>query len=356
MSSTAVKKYEPADYKKMLMGARDTIAALIPKGMDPDRITRIAWLACHKDEKLLKSDPVTLVTAVVQAAQLGLEMGGPLQQAFPVPYWNRDKGLYDVQMQPGYRGFIELMVRGGSAQDVFARVVRKQDHFRLIEGSEPKIEHEPAIDGTEQDADIIGAYAVAVLPSGIRKHEWVPISRILQIRDRVLGRQKEGNKTGPWVTDFVEMCRKTPVRVLAKYVRITPELAAAIELDNRAETGEITAPLDGFDTPDSIVANVREKTLEKAHELQKKLEAGRVARDGGQVAEAEGEQSSSDGAPAGSVSTRAVPEAASPLGVSTAPSAPSAPKQAVGKKKPDPAGRTAEDDELDRRLAAEDGQ
>lgn len=269
--------YSPADYKKMIMAASGTIAALLPKGMDADRITRIAWLACHKDEKLLRSDPVTLVTAIVQAAQLGLEVGGPLQQSFLVPYWNKDKNLYDVQMQPGFRGFIELMVRGASARDVYARVVRKQDQFELEEGSEPKIFHKPALDGEEKDEDIIGAYAIAVLPDGSRKHEWVPISRIREIRDRVLARQK-GAKSGPWVTDFVEMCRKTPVRVLAKYVRITPELAAAIELDTRAETGTISAPLDGFDTPDSIVASVRDATVQKAEALRDELVSKRQAK------------------------------------------------------------------------------
>ncbi len=51
-------------------------------------------------------------------------------------------------------------------------------------------------------------------------------------------------KSGPWVNHFDEMCKKTVVRRLVKYLPLSVELAQALAVEDRAESGEEYEILD----------------------------------------------------------------------------------------------------------------
>jgi len=76
------------------------ITAALPKHMDTDRLVRIVWTAIRMNPNLFKCSKDSLIAAVMQSAQLGLEPG-VLGQAYLIPYWNTKKNGYEAQFQIG---------------------------------------------------------------------------------------------------------------------------------------------------------------------------------------------------------------------------------------------------------------
>jgi recombination protein RecT len=179
----------------------------------------------------------SLLQAIQQAAQLGLEPTGVLGSAYLVPFrtGNKDKtgrkteGFHmEAQLIVGYRGLIDLARRSNQIESIEARVVYSNDRFHARFGTATEIEHEPAWEG-ERGA-IKAFYAVAKLKGGQTQIEIMTKAEV----DAIRGRSKSG-QDGPWVTDYPEMGRKTVVRRIAKYLPLTPEMADAFATDNDLE-------------------------------------------------------------------------------------------------------------------------
>jgi recombination protein RecT len=93
-------------------------------------------------------------------------------------------------------------------------------------------------------------YAVAKLSGGGVQFEVMSKAQVDSIRRR----SKSGN-SGPWVSDYVEMARKTVVRRLFKYLPVSVELVKALEIQAAAESGEfeqaeITIEVESDAVPD----------------------------------------------------------------------------------------------------------
>ena len=199
---------------------KGAIQALLPKYLTPERLFRIAQLAFSKQPLLLDCTPASFVVAMMDAAKAGLEPDG--KHAALVPY----KG--QVQFQPMYQGLVRQAVSLGVARKIEARLVYQNDRFRLWYDPEPHLEHEPAL---ENEGEVIGAYAYAVLPDGSLKIEWMNLRQLEGIRKRAAA------KSGPWQTDREEMYRKTPVKRLFKYLPLPESLDYAVQVDNMVESG-----------------------------------------------------------------------------------------------------------------------
>ena len=257
--STAVAKPR-ATVKDLLERAKPSFEAVLPKHLNADRMVKLVLLATTKTPKLLECDPKTLLSAVMQAAQLGLEINSALGSAYLVPFGNQ------VQLIPGYRGLIDLSRRSGNILFIEARVVYEGETFSVEQGTDPKIVHRPSL-GEKKDDDLVAVYAVALVKDAPRpQFEVMSREQVNAIRGR-----SRAAKDGPWVTDFAEMARKTVVKRLCKYLPLSPELAAAIELDNRAETGEVSSVSDVIDSDESLNQAVADSTRQKAEELKEKL-------------------------------------------------------------------------------------
>jgi recombination protein RecT len=235
------------EVKSELEAIRPQLEEVLPAKMDPDRFLRVVTGAVLKNSDLLKCDRISLFRAVLEAAQLGLEPTGLLGSAYLVPY--RVNGRLQATLIPGYRGLIDLARRSGEIESIYAQVVHAKDYFRIRQGTEPGIDHETYIPPADADpgsedperaeaADpgpIIGAYMVAVLrdrsgnPS-VRQIEWMTRAEIEAVRKR-----SRASASGPWVSDWSEMARKTVVRRGAKYLPLTPEAVRAFSLDEEAE-------------------------------------------------------------------------------------------------------------------------
>ena len=95
------------------------LALAVPKHLSADRMARIAATELRKTPALLNTTPASFLGAVMQSAQLGLEPGSALGQAYLVPYGNQ------CQLILGYRGMIDLARRSGQVLSLSAFAVHE---------------------------------------------------------------------------------------------------------------------------------------------------------------------------------------------------------------------------------------
>lgn len=212
----------------------------LPKHMTADRLSRIVLTECRKVPALLQCNVPSLLGAVMQAAQLGLEPGSALGHCYLLPFGNgkASDGLSNAQLIIGYRGMIDLARRSGQLVSIGAYCVHEGDEFSWELGLHPDIKHVPAPDS--EDKPVTHVYAVANLKDGGVQFEVMTRKAIEIVRS-----QSKAGTRGPWVTHWEEMAKKTVIRRLFKYLPISIEAARAIEVDERTDRGEHMDFVDG---------------------------------------------------------------------------------------------------------------
>jgi recombination protein RecT len=209
------------------------LARALPKHMDADRIARIATTVIKQTPALGRCTPVSLLGALMTASQLGLEPG-PLGEAYLVPYGNT------VTFIPGYRGLIKLAWQSGQVKNIAAHVVYESDTFDYGFGLSPTLEHKPAMSDRGKP---VAVYAVVQFMNGGHAFDVMSVADVEAIRAR-----SKAGKSGPWVTDWAEMAKKTVIKRVLKMVPLSSELhnlAQAANLDGTART-DVTANVDDF--------------------------------------------------------------------------------------------------------------
>jgi recombination protein RecT len=222
--------------RALLERSKTQIAMALPKHLNADRIIRVAMTSIQRTPQLLECDPISLVAAVIQSSQLGLEPDGILGHAYLVPFRNTKKNRMEVQFIPGYKGLIDLARRSGQVNRISAHVVYENETFTMEYGTKEILEHKPL--PPSQRGDRKGVYAVAILNDGSAHFEWLWDEEIEAVK-----RQSKAASFGPWKTHEDEMVRKTAIRRLVKYLPLSVELAKAAAIDELADAGVSTEEL-----------------------------------------------------------------------------------------------------------------
>ncbi len=204
---------------------QQSIADIIPKHLTPNRLVKMMLVAVSRTPKLLECTQESVLQAAMRSAELGLDCGGTLGQAYLVPFYNGKTQAMECQFIPGYRGLIDLARRGGQIASIRAHCVYTNDTFTVEYGTAECIVHKPKLDGGR--GELLCVYAIAELKDGSTQSETMTRDQVDDIR----GRSKAGD-SGPWKTDYDEMARKTVVRRLCKYLPLSAELERAMEIDN----------------------------------------------------------------------------------------------------------------------------
>jgi recombination protein RecT len=221
---------------------RPQLAVALPKcGLTTERlirtVTTLLQTTDRRDGKsLVDCTTLSVVGGVMAAAQLGLEIGTSLGQAYLVPH--RVQGALTAVFIPGYRGMIDLSRRSGTVSVIDAVVVHRRDPvFRVVLGIAPRIDHEPYT-GDLEAGDLRAVYARCLMRDGSTQFVFLTKREV----DSVRKRSKAGD-SGPWVSDFEEMAKKTAIRRLWKVLPVSVEKAMqkAIAAHDRAELGD---PID----------------------------------------------------------------------------------------------------------------
>lgn len=101
---------------ELIKAMEPQIRRALPSTITLERFTRIALSALNTTPKLKECTATSFLVALMNAAQLGLEVNSPLGQAYLIPYKN--KGVYEVQFQIGYKGLLDLAYRSPQLQTV----------------------------------------------------------------------------------------------------------------------------------------------------------------------------------------------------------------------------------------------
>lgn len=238
----------------LLNQKKGELSKMLPKTLSIDRLLKVAQIAATTTPALAKCDVPSLVGAIGQCAQMGLEPNTVLGHAYLVPFNTKRKDangnerwVNSVQVIIGYKGLIDLARRSGQIVSIAAHEVCENDHFELVYGLDEKLNHRPAM---EERGEVVGFYAVAKLKDGGHSFEFMSVH---QVREIMSATQSKG-KYGPWKEHFIEMGRKTVIRRLAKYLPLSIEFQTAVVLDNQAEAGK-DQRLDAIDGDFMVVTD-----------------------------------------------------------------------------------------------------
>lgn len=228
-------------------GFQNQMKMALPKNLTADRLTRIVMTEFRKNPTLQQCTPASFMASVLQAAQLGLEPGSALGQAYLVPY--KTKGKYECQLIVGYRGMIALSRRSGEILSINAYCVHAKDEFTYQLGLHPDIQHIPS---SEADpGPVVFVYAVAQLRGGGVQFEVMSRAEVEAVRDHSQGWTSavKYKTTGmsPWSKHFEEMAKKTVVRKMFKYLPVSTEANYVMDAEDRIDRGEQITPQDVWD-------------------------------------------------------------------------------------------------------------
>lgn len=210
------------------------LALAVPKHLNADRMARIAATEVRKNKALLNTEPTSFLGSVMQAAQLGLEPGSALGQAYLVPYGNQ------CQLIIGYKGMIDLARRSGQVLSLNAYAVREGDDFSFQLGLKPDIHHVPSLEADRIKKPITYVYAVATLKGGGYQFEVMSRAEVEAVRAKAKSKNI-------WNNYFEAMALKTVIRRLFKYLPVSIEALQVANVDAKREAGEKIDPNDVID-------------------------------------------------------------------------------------------------------------
>lgn len=185
---------------------------VLPQGITPERIARVTLTACRKNPALLDCNKNSIIAAVFQASQLGLEIDS-LGSAYLVPYKDQ------VQLIIGYKGYIDLAYRSTRVVSLQAHTVYENDFFEIENGSTPFIKHKPA----DEAAGIKGFYAICHLQSGGCLWYYMSKAQVEAHRDENSSDYKYKKSKGwennsVWGKFFEQMAKKTVLKQLMTWL------------------------------------------------------------------------------------------------------------------------------------------
>lgn len=256
------KKSELAKGEKKLtksMSIADLIKAMkpeiekaLPEVITPERFTRMALSALNTTPKLAECTQMSFLSALMNAAQLGLEPNTPLGEAYLIPYY--EKGVCVCQFQIGYKGLINLGYRNPQMQIISAQAVYEHDKFEYEFGLNPKLVHRPAL---RDRGEVTLFYGLFKLTNGGFGFE-------VMSKDDMDEYAKEYSKSfdssfSPWKNNYIGMAKKTVIKQALKYAPLRTDFRKALSTDEtiKTEISEDMSEIHGLDVYDT---DYREQT------------------------------------------------------------------------------------------------
>ena len=203
------------------------IAEAMPQHCTAEQLCGAALTALTKTPKLAQCTPESFMQAFMSLSQYGLKADG--HDAHLIPYGNQ------VQLVIDYKGLVKLILNTGLVSSITTQVVCKDDAFKISMGQ--VVEHSYEITATRTDADVVAFYCIIRMKDGGSHHEIMTRGEVEAIRER-----SKAKSSGPWVTDWREMGKKTVFRRAAKWVPLTGDIQGAIENDYDAPQFEKMKP------------------------------------------------------------------------------------------------------------------
>lgn len=225
-------------------------AKVLPSIITPEEFCRVALTVIRMNDKLAQCSTLSLMGALMKAAHTGIMPDGI--RAYLVPYKN------EASYMLSYKGMIELAMRSGDVAKVESRAIHANDKFTCEFGLEEKLSLVPA---WGDRGPLVAVYAMARMKDGSMIVEVMTKEEVDGIRAR-----SKASGSGPWVTDYNEMARKTAVRRLAKYLPQAKDLVTAAGLEEQDEMKPLADVDTSGQTPAKGVAGLKAALKPKAEE------------------------------------------------------------------------------------------
>lgn len=219
--------------------------AMQDAGFSPEKVKQeISFAIQHinKSKQLQECTPESKMQAVMNISNIGLSLNPAAKEAYLIPRYNYLTRSMEASLEPGYVGLVKLLTDSGSVVSMVSQLVYENDTFSLdIADNRNPVQHKPELVKSKR-GNIIGVYALATLPDGTRQAEWMDIDELNAIRNRseTYKAFKEGKiKSATWETDYGEMCRKTVIKRIYKYLPRTERMKfvdTAVHQDNQDYT------------------------------------------------------------------------------------------------------------------------
>lgn len=243
----------------------------LPDQIGVERFVRIAMTIVRTNPNLMKCDATSIIAALMQSAQLGVEPNTPLGEAYLIPYKNKrvinGKEVYvdEAQFQLGYKGLISLALRTGEYKAIYAHEVYANDEFEYSYGLNKNLHHVPA---DEPEGEPVKYYAVYHLQNG--GYDFVVLSKNrIEKHSQQYSKAVQKGWTSPWKTDFPGMAKKTVLKEVLKYAPKTIEFAKAISADETIKREVADDMTEIIDVTDYTVQHQVEEEVEPATESKK---------------------------------------------------------------------------------------
>ena len=117
------------------------------------RMARQALTLVRTNDKLQNCSPLSVMAGMIQAAELNLELAGPMGHAYLIPRGNQ------ATFQLGYKGIVSLCYNSQQVRSIDAHLVFPDETFKVQFGTRSEIIHEPSFE--EDHGDATHYYVVA---------------------------------------------------------------------------------------------------------------------------------------------------------------------------------------------------
>lgn len=242
------ERTKPRSLEDLMKANWHKIEAVMPKHMSSERLFQLAVSTVRHDPKLAECDITTLMSCLMRCSALGLEPSSVdgLGRAYILPFWNSKTNRREATFILGYKGMIDLARRSGEIKDISARTVHEGDVFEYEFGLDERLVHIPG-KGPRTPETMTHSYMVCHFTNGGHFFDVMTKEEVDGIRER-----SKSPKSGPWVTDYLAMARKSPTRRSFPYLPVSVEaqMAAAADETSGGYTQDI-APVFAGALPDN---------------------------------------------------------------------------------------------------------
>lgn len=223
-NEASVKLCKNMSIPDMVKALGPELKKALPSVITPERFTRIALSALNNTPQLQQCTPMSFISALLNAAQLGLEPNSPLGQAYLIPYKN--KGQVECQFQLGYKGLLDLAYRSGQIQTIQAETVYETDVFEYELGLYPKLIHKPAYADRGEPVFFYALFKTINDGYGFSVMSKPEMDRFAATYSKAFS-----STYSPWKTNYEEMAKKTVIKQALKYAPLKSEVTSAISTD-----------------------------------------------------------------------------------------------------------------------------
>ena len=255
-----VAEKKPQTLKEFLgsKAVQGKIMAALPKIIKPEAFMMNAYNIWSTDSKLQKCTVKSFLQALLDSAKVGLMPNSPLKHCDIIPY--KDHGVMTAHFQMEYRGHVDLALRTGMYESIYAHEVYPQDEFYACYGLHKDLQHVKSEDPIPEGTMPKYYYAVYHLKNGGYDFEYWTRDRMLKHRDKYSKAYRYDKTNNSWVTDEIAMALKT---MIIRVLNIAPKSIEMVRALSTEPEGDYLKK-DFFSKESDVLDGVPDMTIQDA--------------------------------------------------------------------------------------------